>query len=42
MSTQVMPLLNDIYTQVAKQMSSKQIQASINNLIKLNEILNEI
>lgn len=42
MSTQVMPLLNDIYTQVAKQMNSKQIQTSINNLIKLNEILNEI
>lgn len=39
---QVRPLLDGLYAQITKKMTERQVQNTINNLIKLSHILDEI
>lgn len=42
LSQQVRPLLKGIYAEITKKMTEKKVQASINHLLKLSKILDEI
>lgn len=42
LAERVIPILRGIYTQIGNQMNTKHLQSCINNIKKLNEVLNQI
>lgn len=42
LSKEIRPLLDELYIRITEKMTEKRVQSSINNLLKLSKILDEI